>query len=76
MANVKIYTNKANITRRLKTAGIKAVTKPNLNNIGVLIELDDRVFAIDRTQEFLEEKAAELSKFGVGKHNFQRLSLL
>ncbi len=28
MANVKIYTNKASITRRLKTAGITTIAKP------------------------------------------------
>lgn len=76
MANVKIYTNKASITRRLKTAGINAITKPNLNNIGVLIELDDRVFAIDRTQKFLEEKAAELSKFGVSKTQLPKIKAI
>ena len=47
MANVRIYTNKASITRRLKTAGITTIAKPKLDNISVLIELDDRVFAID-----------------------------
>lgn len=73
MANVKIYTNKASITRRLKTAGITTIAKPKLDNIGVLIELDDRVFAIDRTQKFLEEKAAELSKFGVGKTQLPKI---
>lgn len=73
MANVKIYTNKASITRRLKTAGITTIAKPKINNISVLIELDNRVFAIDRTQKFLEEKAAELSKFGVGKPQFQKI---
>ena len=73
MANVKIYTNKASITRWLKTAGITTIAKPKLDNISVLIELDDRVFAIDRTQKFLEEKAAELSKLGVEKPQFQKI---
>lgn len=73
MANVKIYTNKASITRRLKTAGITTIVKPKLDNICVLIELDNRVFAIDRTQKFLEEKAAELSKFGVGKTQLPKI---
>ena len=73
MANVRIYTNKASITRRLKTAGITTIAKPKLDNNGVLIELDDRVFAIDRTQKFLEEKAAELSKFGVGKTQLSKI---
>lgn len=73
MANVKIYTNKAGITRRLKTAGIKTITKPTLDSIGVMIELDDHVFAVDRTKKFLEEKAADFLKLGVKQPQLQQI---
>ena len=76
MANVKIYTNKAGITRRLKEAGIKITEKPIQDNFGVLIELDDHILSVDITKKFLEEKAAELLKFGVGKPQLQKIELI
>ena len=76
MANLKIYTNKASITRRLKEAGIKITGKPTQDNICVLIELDDHILSVDITRKFLEEKAAELLKFGVGKPQLQKIELI
>lgn len=76
MANVKIYTNKASITRRLKEAGIKITGKPIQDDNIVLIELDDHILSVDITRKFLEEKAAELLKFGVGKPQLQKIELI
>lgn len=76
MANLKIYTNKASITRRLKEAGIKITGKPIQDDNIVLIELDDHILSVDITRKFLEEKAAELLKFGVGKPQLQKIELI
>lgn len=73
MTNVKIYTNKTSITRRLKTTGIKTIAKPTLDSIGVMIELDDHVFAVDRTKKFLEEKAADFLKLGIKQPQLQQI---
>ncbi len=64
---VKIHTTKSGITRRLKNAGIKKFAKPSLDKISVMIEIDDHVLSVDRTQKLLEQKAGELLKLGIDK---------
>lgn len=70
---VKIYTTKSGITRRLKNAGIKKFAKPTLDKISVMIEIDDHVLSVDRTQKLLEQKAGELLKLGVGKYEINKV---
>ena len=60
MANIKIYKSKAGITRRLKITGNMGLSKTVRERIGLLIEIDDRVVAVDRTINWLEKQTPEL----------------
>jgi len=62
---IKIYTTKSCITRRLRKSVIKKIAKPTLDSIGVMIEIDDNISSIDRTQRLLEQKTGEFLKLGV-----------
>ena len=70
---VKIYTTKSGITRYLNNHDIKNISKPTLNKIVAVVEIDDHVLYLDKVLKILEKKTSDFQKLGIGQSQIKKI---